>query len=84
VPAVALKVAEVAAAATVTLEGTVKLALPLDKETLTPPLGAAALRVTVQEEEVPAVLNEVGEQATDDTVGSAPPVTTPPAAVTPT
>jgi hypothetical protein len=38
---VALKVAEVAAAATVTLAGTVRAELVLDRATLMPPVGAA-------------------------------------------
>jgi hypothetical protein len=45
---VAVKAALVAPAATVTEAGTVTALLPLDRVTLTPPLGAAVLRVTVQ------------------------------------
>ena len=45
---VALKVAEVAAAATVTDAGTVSVALLLDRLTLAPPVGAAWGSVTVQ------------------------------------
>jgi len=45
---VAVKVPVVAPAATVTLPGTVTLELLLDKPTLAPPVGAAALSVTVQ------------------------------------
>ena len=41
VPAVTLKVPEVAAAATVTAAGTVRVALVFDKVTLAPPVGAA-------------------------------------------
>jgi len=51
---VALKVADVAAAATVTDGATVRLALVLVKVTLAPPEGAAWVRVTVQ------VLEEFG------------------------
>ena len=54
VPVVTLKVADVAAAATVTDEGTVRVALLLERLTLTPPLGAGWVRVTVQ------VLDEFG------------------------
>jgi len=41
VPVVTVKVPEVAAAATVTEAGTVKVALVFDKLTLAPPVGAA-------------------------------------------
>ena len=51
---VALKVAEVAAAATVTDAGTVSVALVLVRVTAAPPVGAAWVRVTVQ------VLDEFG------------------------
>ena len=51
---VALKVAEVAAAATVTDAGTVSVALLLDRLTLAPPVSAAWGSVTVQ------VLEEFG------------------------
>ena len=61
-PAVAVKAAVVAAAATVTLEGTVKLALLLVKLTAEPPVGAAPLNVTVQVL-VPGPVNEAGLQA---------------------
>jgi hypothetical protein len=49
-----LKLAEVAAAVTVTEAGTVSIALVLDRVTIVPPVGAALLRVTVQ------VLDELG------------------------
>jgi hypothetical protein len=48
VPVVTVKVAEVAAAATVTDAGTVRVALVFDKVTLAPPVGAALVSVTVQ------------------------------------
>jgi hypothetical protein len=46
--AVAVKLALLAPAATVTVAGTVTAELLLDRLTLTPPLGAAALSPTVQ------------------------------------
>lgn len=48
VPAVAVKVADVAEAATKTEAGTVSIVLLLDKATVSPAAGAAALVVTVQ------------------------------------
>jgi hypothetical protein len=48
VPVVALKVAVVAAASTVTDAGTLRTALLLVRVTLAPPVGAAWVRVTVQ------------------------------------
>ena len=48
VPAVAVKVAEVAAAGTVTDAGTDKVALLEDRVTTVPPVGAALDSVTVQ------------------------------------
>ena len=51
---VTLKVADVAAAATVTEAGTVNVALEFARVTLAPPAGAAWVRVTVQ------VLEEFG------------------------
>ncbi len=62
VPAVAAKVAVVAAAVTVTLAGTVRLALLLIKATVAPPEGAAPLKVTVQVLE-PGPVREAGLQA---------------------
>ena len=47
-PVDALKVADVAAAATVTDAGTVRLALELERPTLAPPVGAGWVRFTVQ------------------------------------
>jgi hypothetical protein len=47
-PAVALKVAEIAPAATVTDAGTVTTAVLLLRPTAAPPLGAAWVKVTVQ------------------------------------
>jgi hypothetical protein len=48
VPVLALNVTVVAAAATVTEAGTVRMLLLFERVTLTPPLGAACVRVTVQ------------------------------------
>ncbi len=48
VPVFALKLAEVAAAATVTEAGTLRLPLLLTRLTAAPPLGAAWVNVTVQ------------------------------------
>jgi len=63
---VALKVADVAAAATVTEAGTVRLALELERPTLAPPVGAAWVRVIVQVlEELAPML--AGLQLRDDT-----------------
>ena len=59
--AVAVNVALVDPAATVTEPGTPTEALLLDRATLAPPAGAAALRVTVQVL-VPGVLTEAGLQ----------------------
>ena len=66
VPVVALNVAEVAAAATVTEAGTVSVELVLVSVTLAPPVGAAWVKVTVQ------VVDElwprlVGLQASEET-----------------
>ncbi len=74
---VALKVAVVCPANTVTEPGTGSSALLLDKVTEAPPVGAAPDNVTVQVVPAPP-LNDDGLQLTDETVGSAaPPVTTP-------
>jgi len=66
VPVVALKLADVAAAATVTEAGTVSVELVLVSVTLTPPVGAAWVKVTVH------VVDElwprlVGLQASEET-----------------
>ena len=66
VPALALNVAKVAAAATVTDEGTVSAALLLDSEMLAPPAGAAFDNVTVQVL-LAFEFKLAGEHATDDT-----------------
>jgi len=60
------KVAEVAAAATVTDGGTVRVELVLDRVMLAPPLGAGWIRVTVQ---VPEELGPrlVGLQESEET-----------------
>lgn len=49
-PAVAVKPLDVAPAATVTEPGTVSIPLLLDNVIAAPPAGAAAVRVTVQED----------------------------------
>ena len=78
VPAVAVKVAVVAAAATVTDAGTVRVELVLVRVTEAPPVGAAWVRVTVQVE-LPELFKAVGTQDKELTVGkTAPPVTVPP------
>ena len=66
VEVVALKVAEVAAAATVTEAGTVRVLLVLLRVTEAPPVGAGWVRVTVQvlEELGPRL---VGVQASEET-----------------
>ena len=65
-PVVALKVADVAAAATVTEAGTVRVVLEVESVTLAPPVGAAWVRVTVQVlEELAPML--AGLQASDET-----------------
>lgn len=69
VPAVAVKVAEVVLAATVTEAGIVSAALSLASVTEAPPAGAEALRLTVQVETPPEVSDE-GEQDSKLTVGS--------------
>ena len=70
VPAVAVKVAVVAAAATVTEAGTLSSALLLDSETDDPPVGAALESVTVQVE-APALTRLAGVQVNVDTVAGA-------------
>ena len=59
----AVKPPVVAPAAIVTLAGTVMLVLLLDRPTLAPPVGAAALSVTVQED-VPGETTLDGLQVT--------------------
>ena len=63
----AVKPPVVAPAATVTLAGTVMLVLLLDKPTLAPPVGAAALSVTVHED-IPGDTTLDGLQLTPLTV----------------
>ena len=69
-PAVALKVAVVAPAATVTEAGTVSRALLLERPTAAPPVSAALASVTVQ---VPAApeFRLVGLHASEETVTGA-------------
>jgi hypothetical protein len=74
---VALKVADVAAAATVTDAGTVRVALVLVSATLAPPVGADLVRITVQVELL-LLFRVVGRHDREETVGQAPPVTVPP------
>jgi hypothetical protein len=59
---VIVKVAEVAPAATVTLEGGTALVLLEVSATASPPVGAAPVKVTVPVDEVPPI-TEVGETA---------------------
>ena len=60
-----VKVAVVAPAATVTLPGTVAAALLLDSDTIAPPDGAAAVKVTVPWDEAPPI-RLAGLTVTDD------------------
>jgi hypothetical protein len=77
---VALKVAEVAAAATVTDAGAVSVALVFVRVTRAPPAGAACVRVTVQVELL-ELFKEAGKQPREATPGKTePPVTIPPVA----
>jgi len=69
-PAVAVKLAEVAPEDTVTVAGTVKVAALLDRLTVAPPVRAPLDRVTEQVE-VPAEIRLEGEQDTAVTVGLA-------------
>jgi hypothetical protein len=79
---VALNVADVAAAATVTDAGTVSVVLVLVSVTNAPPAGAAPVSVTVQVALL-AAFNVVGAHDREETVGSTapPPITVPPVAV---
>ena len=64
-----VKLALVCPAATVTLAGTVAAALLLDNVTTVPPLGAAAVRVTVPVELVPPV-TVLGFSVSDEGMGA--------------
>ena len=66
---VTLNVAVVLPAATVTLAGTVADELLLDSATEIPPVGAAALTVTVPVEELPPV-TDVGLSDTEDSAAA--------------
>ena len=79
VPAVAVNVAVVADADTVTDAGTVSKGLLLERAATAPPTGAAPLNVTVQFA-APELARLVGRHAREvGTIGGAvPPVTTPP------
>ena len=68
VPAVAIKFATVAPAATVTDAGTVSAALFEESPTEAPPARAADVSVTVQEE-VAADVTELGEHDKPETAG---------------
>jgi hypothetical protein len=70
VPAVALKLAEVAPDGTVTAAGTTRAGLLLDSATLAPAGGAALVRVTVQALVAPEV-NVVGLQVTEASAAGA-------------
>jgi hypothetical protein len=76
---VALKVAVVANAGTVTDAGTVRVVLLFVRMTAAPPTGAGPVSVTVQVE-VLELFKVVGRQARELTVGSVPTVTIPPVA----
>ena len=67
VDVVAVKVAEVAPAATVTLAGTFALALLQLSATIEPPVGAGPLRLTVPVEEFPPITVD-GEKEMDEAV----------------
>ena len=69
VPAVAVKFATVAPAATVTDAGTVRVALLEESPTEAPPVRAADVSVTVQEEVAPEV-TELGEHDRPETAGA--------------
>jgi hypothetical protein len=68
-PAVAVKVAEVEPAGTVTEAATGSIVLLLDRDTAVPPLGAACASVTVQVDLAPEV-RLVGEHCNEDKAGS--------------
>lgn len=71
--AVAVKLAELDPPATLTDDGTVKLALLLLSATLDPPLGAAPLKLTVQLD-VPGAVTDVGLHVTELTTTVLPPL----------
>ena len=77
-PVVAVKVAELAAAITVTEAGAVSVVLVFVRVTRAPPVGAGCVRVTVQVELL-ELLSEAGRQARAATPGKTAPPLTPPA-----
>ena len=66
-----VKVALVCPATTVTFAGTVAAALLLDSATTVPPVGAAAVRVTVPVELAPPI-TALGLSASDEGTGTTP------------
>jgi len=69
---VAVNAALVALAATVTVAGTVTAALLLERLTLCPPLGAAALSVTVQASVPDPVMDELPQESALNVTGETP------------
>ena len=64
-----MKVALIAPAGTVTLEGTLAAPLLLESEICAPPAGAGALRVTVPVEDCSPPMTLVGFSVNDERVG---------------
>ncbi len=76
VPAVAVKVAKVELAGTVTEDGTLRAVLLDNRETVLPPEGAAWVKVTVHVAVAPAT-KVAGLHASKDGIGPPPPVPAP-------